>query len=115
MTSETGGDNMKKYSAIALMIVLTVSLLAGCRKKQNVPQDTTKAPTPTATTSPTIMPTTPDTNTTGNTDATDNTTGTGDMTNGGDINGTNGDTNSTNVTNGNGNGMIDGTAGRSGF
>lgn len=45
---------MKRFAALALILVLTVCLLAGCRR--NVPQDTS-APTETAT-APTTSPTT---------------------------------------------------------
>lgn len=53
---------MKKFIALALILVLTVCLMAGCRR--NVPQDTsaptetTTAPTSRPTTAPTTAPTT---------------------------------------------------------
>lgn len=55
---------MKKHSAIALMIILSVSLLAGCRKTQTVLPSTTVEPTVTHpatefTTAPTLEPTVP--------------------------------------------------------
>ena len=77
---------MKKYSAIALMLVLSVSLLAGCRGNKNVPQTTTTAPvatqSPTVTTSPTVLPTTPDTGDSRETNDGMITDGTNDGTNG---------------------------------
>lgn len=53
---------MKKFTALALILVLTLCLMAGCRR--NVPQDTsaptqtTTAPTTRPTTAPTTQPTT---------------------------------------------------------
>lgn len=77
---------MKKYSAIALMLVLSVSLLAGCRENKNVPQTTTTAPvatqSPTVTTSPTVLPTAPDTGDSRETNDGMITDGTNDGTNG---------------------------------
>jgi hypothetical protein len=62
----SGGFNMKKFSIIALVLVLTVSTLAGCRKTDTnvttVPTTTmpTSRPTvPPTTTPPTTMPSVP--------------------------------------------------------
>ena len=51
---------MKKYISFALLIVLAISLLAGCRKnvgEETFPGDTTSTTAPT-TTAPTTKPTT---------------------------------------------------------
>lgn len=47
---------MKKYSILALVLVLTLSVLTGCRKA-----DTTVTTTPTTTVAPTTRPTVPPT------------------------------------------------------
>lgn len=51
---------MKKFCSIALVLVLTVALLAGCRSNPtgNTSAPTTTAPTTRATTAPTTRPTT---------------------------------------------------------
>ena len=71
---------MKKYSAIALVLVLCITMLAGCRRNKNVPQ--TSAPTTPVTTqvttAPTTLPITSDTGVTEDgmmTDTTDTTDG----------------------------------------
>ena len=55
-----GGFNMKKFIAIALVLVLTVCALTGCRSKKQEPTTvpTTAAPTTRPTTAPTTAPTT---------------------------------------------------------
>ena len=55
---------MKKYVALALVLVLTLGVLTGCRRKQ--PEASTTVPTTMApTTMPTVAPTTRPTTATG--------------------------------------------------
>lgn len=58
--SKNGGNTMKKYSILALALVLCVTGLTGCRRKMDVADGTipTTAATTESTTHPTTMPTT---------------------------------------------------------